>query len=107
MRPRDVALERRLTTLAAKAVGSEPAAASLSAFADERAWPGGVRTELDPTQEAREELADCRSYLVWGIERVYAEVLAGDPVACDEYERLMRALGAVVSAWRELHTTSA
>lgn len=100
-------LERRLTTLAARSVGAEPAAVALRQFADARAWPGGVRTDLDPTQECAEELADASSYLLWGIERVYDAVLAGDPVACDEYERLMRALGGVVLAWRALHTVSA
>lgn len=107
LRPRDEALERQLTRLAARSVGCEAAASSLRAFADARAWPGGVRPGLDPTQECAEELGDASNYLLWGVERIYPSMVAGDPGACDEYERLMRALGAVVLAWRELNTPSA
>jgi hypothetical protein len=103
---RDVRLERELVDLAARAA-SLNGDAGLSAFADARSWPGPVRDGLDWDSEAREELADCRNYLCWGVQEVHARMLAGDPRAADEYERRMRALSAVVKAWHELHRDAA
>jgi hypothetical protein len=103
---RDPRLERELVDLAARAA-SLSGDHGLSAYAEHRAWPGPVRDGLDWDQEAREELADCRSYLCWGIQEVHARMLAGDPVAADLYERRMRALSAVVKAWHELHRDAA
>jgi hypothetical protein len=103
---RDHRLEVELVDLAARAAGLN-GDHGLSAFAEHRAWPGPVREGPDWDREAREELADCRSYLCWGVQQVYAGMLAGDPVALDAYERRMRALSAVVKAWHELHRDAA
>jgi hypothetical protein len=99
-RPRNVPLEVELVDLAARAAGY-PSDAGLSRFADARAWPGGVnpRTPDGWRQEVAEELADARNYLLWEIEEVYEQVLAGGGDACTVYERNMRVLTAVLAAW--------
>jgi hypothetical protein len=103
-RPRDVDLERRLTEDATKQAGYVDGDRGLTAMAEERALPGGVRYGLDDIREAREELADCRNYLVWGIERIHDAYLAGDPDAADRMVMNMDALVAVVRAWRALRS---
>jgi hypothetical protein len=105
-RPRDVSLERELTQLAALA-GGNASDYGLRDYADSRAWPGGVRRDLDCDREALEELADCASYLVWGIVPLLEAVHAGVPDALDKYERRMRALSALIVCWRELLTEAA
>jgi hypothetical protein len=105
-RPRDVGLERELTRLAALA-GGNATDYGLRDYADSRAWPGGVRRDLDCDREALEELADCASYLVWGIVPLLEAVHAGVPDALDKYERRMRALSALIVCWRELLTEAA
>lgn len=100
-RPRDKGLELELTALAAKAVGHDTDY-GLRDFADRRALPGGVRADLDCTREIAEELADASNYALWGIERIYNRVLAGDVEVLDDYERLMRAHSKIIEAWREL-----
>lgn len=72
-------------------------------YADHRAWPGGVRLELDPDVEAAEELADCRSYLLWGLVPLAERFEAGDPDAAELYARRLRALSYVIRAWHALH----
>lgn len=101
-RARNVPLERELTRLAARAAGYTDGPLGLDDVADHRAHPGGVRSR-DFEREAREELADCRSYLVWACEPVWEAHLAGDPEASATVERCLRALAGVVTAWRELH----
>lgn len=101
-RPRNVALERELTDGAARAAGFVNGDGGLTALAEHRALPGGVRLELDDIREAREELADCRNYLVWGIERIHDQYLAGDPFAADRLVKNMDALAGVVRAWQAL-----
>jgi hypothetical protein len=109
-RPRNLDLERQLTSDAAmhagymideggRTVGDD---GSLSAWAEHRAWPGGVRPHMDEVQEVREELADARNYLVWGCERIHDRFLAGDPLAADEYARNMNALSLIIKAWHAL-----
>ena len=90
-----------LVEVAARAQGLS-GDAGLWEFADARAWPGPVRTELNAKQEIGEELADGANYACWGIERVYDAMLAGDSEATAEYERLMRCLSHVVAAWDAL-----
>lgn len=104
--PRNIPLERELTALAAQAAGHETDY-GLRDFADARAWPGGVRKDLDCTREIAEEISDASNYAVWGIERIYDRVLAGDPAVLDDYERLMRAHAKIIEAWRELLRESA
>jgi hypothetical protein len=105
MRERNLKLERELTDLACEAGGLPGAGGrNIRAFADGRALPGGVRLTLDADREAAEELADARNYLVWGIVAIYPAVLAGEPNACANYERRMRALTALIKAWVALHT---
>lgn len=60
-----VALERRRTYEAARSNGIEPV--ELVRLAEARAGVTPVRDleRRDFVQEAREELADCRNYLVW------------------------------------------
>lgn len=77
--------------------------AGLSAFADQRAWPGGVRADIDGVREAGEEFADARNYLLWEIERIYADVVRGEPEALDRYSMLFGALSALVVCWHALH----
>lgn len=110
MRPRDLALERELTELAARHAGHttlDPAGrvvgnvAGLDDFADVRAHPGGVRRR-DLDREAREELADCRNYLVWAIEADYAGYLAGDLDAGRRVAHRLAALSKVIGAWHDL-----
>jgi hypothetical protein len=100
-RPRNLGLEKHLTELASD--GNTLAANHLSAFADRRAWPGGVWPK-DLEREAREELADCRSYLVWRIEPIWDDYLAGDAEAGKTVARCLSALSAVVTAWQALNS---
>lgn len=79
----------------------------LSAYADSRAMPGGVRADIDADLETFEELADARNYLVWGIERDFAAYLRGESEASARYERRMRALTLVVQTWHALRTEAA
>ena len=99
---RDPDLEERLTLIAARAAGvSESVARSLTIFSNGRIAPGGVRDiPMDP--EAREEISDCRNYLVWGIQPIYRRMQAGDPQAGHDYSRRMRALSRQVLAWQDL-----
>lgn len=112
MVPRDLAAERELTALAALAAGlSRPGpdgrpigdTRGLDDFADQRCHPGGVRVDLDPLTETREELADARNYIVWGLLRLRPGYLAGDAEIGEAYARLLRALSHVVQAWDALH----
>lgn len=75
------------------------AAHELNAFADERALPGPVRRRdgQDFVQEAREELADARNYLVW-----HAQVLRREADADARLVKVYRALVALVETWRLL-----
>lgn len=112
---RDVELERRLTSVVALAVGLahttdngvvvQPVVDSLTAFAEQRAWPGEIvidGRDRSLMVEAAEELADCRSYLLWIAQTVLDRAEAGDANASDEYGRAMRALGLVLEAWQAL-----
>lgn len=101
LRDRNLEVEAHLMRAAVRATRHADDG-GLSAFADSRAWPGGVRTDLDPDGETREELADARNYLVWGLERDFAAYLRGDAVATVRYARRLRALSAVIEAWQAL-----
>jgi hypothetical protein len=115
MMKRDPQLERELVAIAAASEGLaswnggelrvDPIVERLNAVADERAWPGGVEVEARPVpliEEAKEEIADLRSYLVWKAQSLREQVGTGDSEACDEYARVMRALAATVAAWAAL-----
>ena len=108
---RDLWHERHLTDMAARAAGffktgplGTPVGdtGGLDDFADARAWSGGVRANIDADRETLEELADARHYLVWGIQQVHDDYLAGDAQAQDTWQRRMRALRAVIEAWHAL-----
>ena len=108
LRARNHALEAELVDTAARAAGFFDTQGNgddggLSRFADARAWPGGVRADLDGVREASEEFADARNYLVWEIERIYARVIEGERDALDRYSQLFGALSALVNAWHALH----
>jgi hypothetical protein len=108
---RDLALERYLSGLAARAAGYLRAmpdgsvqgdTGGLDEFADARAWSGGVRASIDARREIQEELADARHYAVWGIQQIWDAYRAGDSAAAREYDRYMRALQHIVEAWHAL-----
>ena len=110
--PRDHALERRLSALAAQAAGltipgpeGKPVGHTfgLDEYADHRAFPGGVRTGLDADRETCEELADARNYLLWGLVPLVERFERGDVEAGEQYARRLRALSHVVRAWHALH----
>lgn len=111
--PRDFKLEAHLMDIAARAAGfTKPDPenplkvtgddAGLSALADSRTWPGGIRPDLDALQEGREESADFRNYMLMGITLIWPLVVAGEPEALDLYSRLMGALSATVTQWHRL-----
>lgn len=106
MRERNHRVERELRDIAVKAAGMVQDY-GISAFADHRALPGGVRRDMDAFTEVREELSDAWNYLRWGAERQYDAYLAGDPTAADEYEWHMRAMTDLLRLWRTLHTRAA
>ncbi len=107
MRPRNPGLERTFTEVAARAAGFFAAdgsgdTAGLDNFADARAWPSGVRVDCDWREEAKEEVADLRSYCAFGMQEHYEGYLAGDPEAIAQYERFARALPHAIAAWYAL-----
>lgn len=107
---RDPAHETHLVETAALAVGLartdteglvhlDASAQNLNQMALRRALPGGVRTRgRSLPEEALEELADCRSYLVWHIQLFLDRAIEGDTAAAYEYQRGMRALAEVLQA---------
>lgn len=103
---RNLPLERELVVTAARALGKlgidENDARSLSDFADRRAHPGGVRPDIDPDEETREELADARNYLVWGIVPLWPYHQRGELWACQLVAKRLTALGGVLIAWHAL-----
>ncbi len=108
-RPRAIRLERHLTRLAHEAAGipvpldkHEPT--SLDAYADWRCDPGPIRVPRDFIDEARQEAADARNYLVWEACAHWLGYVEGDPESCRRFEHAMRSLSAVALLWRELHT---
>lgn len=101
--PRDKPLEQRILALASEA-GGHQGDHGLWSYANHRAFPGGIRANLDSDQEAREELADCANYLTWGLVRDYEAYEQGQPEATDRFERRLRTLKHVVDAWYDLHT---
>jgi hypothetical protein len=104
-RPRAIPLERELTETAAKAAGL-PDDLGLSLYADARAHPGGIRHRT-PEQWFRdfvEEIADARNYAVWRLVELHPGYMRGEPDACEEFERWMRRLTAVLVAWRAIRS---
>lgn len=103
---RDLAYERELTDLAAQAAGVPEAAASITRYADARAWPGGIRGRtLDQWRvEIEQELADARSYVVFLLTVIRPSFEAGECWACDAYVQSMGCLVGVLQAWAALHT---
>lgn len=103
---RDLPLERHLLDIAARAAGL-PGDHGLRAFADTRTPLAPVILPRDFDREAREEIADGANYLTWGVQETYAQVLAGESGACSDYERRMRTLSLLASAWHAIHTGTA
>lgn len=106
---RDLKFERDYTTLAGQAAGYMPqdgldhrVVESLSRFANDRAHAGPV-FRRDFRLELAEEIADGRNYAVWGVQELLVDVMAGDPIAGDEYARLLGALTHLLRAWETLH----
>jgi hypothetical protein len=99
MRRRDEALTLELA-VTRYAPDSGFAASELTELADARALPGPV--EVDGrcfVNEAREELADARSYLVWEHYQRRADGGADDD---RELAAIERALAALATAWQHL-----
>lgn len=110
LEPRDHALEAHIMDIAARAADCFDTEGNghdggLSAFADARALPHGVRVSLDPVKETGEELADACNYLRWGIVRIWPLVVEGEPEALDLYSQMMGALSGLVKVWFALHRT--
>lgn len=103
---RDLAYEVEMTSLAAEAAGVPHAAASITRYADTRAWPGGIRgrTLGQWRVEIEQELADARSYCVFLLTVIRPAFQAGESWACDEYVRTTTCLVGVLQAWAGLHT---
>lgn len=114
---RDVDHERHLVGIAALSCGLAakkdgriiPGAAveALNVFSDRRAWAGGVDVDgraVSLPDEAAQELADCRSYLIWLAQSVLDGAIEGDAVAAETYKRSMAALAHVLQAWTALIT---
>jgi hypothetical protein len=102
-RPRNLPLERQITDMAAKAVDASWDGGPLSDYAHERAAPfGGVRTNLDWRREVKEELADARNYICWGLEEVWEAYEAGDVLAGEQVVHGLTALSGVLRAWDAL-----
>jgi hypothetical protein len=112
---RDPQAERQLVALAAASEGLaemvdgelvvDPIVEDLNAFADDRAHPGGVKLrersgDRSLIEEAAEEIADLRSYLVW--KALEMDRAAGDQERPEDWIRIMTALGHCVSAWAAL-----
>lgn len=103
-RPRNIDLERMLTeqaAIAAGGVGPVPDG-GLVALSEARAWPGGVRRNVNWTREGQEEGADWRWYLLQPVIENWDAYLAGDPEACDIVARHMNALMLIIKAWHAL-----
>ena len=103
---RDTEVEQELTGIAGQAAGVHPSVVKgLDDYANSRAHDGPVRVHnRDLLIEAEEEVADCRSYLVWEAIRCKPGLLAGDHEATIRYDIAMRALAALQIVWRELRT---
>ncbi len=103
---RDVEHEHHLTSLAAEAAGVPQAAASIAAYADSRAWSGGIRHRslAGWRLEIEQELADARSYCCFLLTVIRPAFEAGESWACDEYVKTMTCLVGVLTAWAGLHT---
>lgn len=114
---RDLELEHELIEAVALSIGQarrvdgvidvDPQVSALNSYAETRAWPGDVIVIDRPVplfQEAAEELADARSYLLWIIQDCLAAAEAGDGDASERYGRAMRALSHILEAWSALTT---
>jgi|GEM_PF-5912005 len=91
-----------MTERAAQSAGLLPAHVGLSALANARALPGGVRINMDHDGEGIAEAADGRNYSVWGIEPIYEAAVAGDERASSAMALRMGALQGFVIAYANL-----
>ena len=99
---RDEALERHLLHIACRAAGVS-SDAGLGQYAGSRAWPTGIRPDLDAFEETRQEIGDGVNYTRFGIQLIYPLVVAGEPEALDRYSMLMGGLQGLVDSWHRLH----
>jgi hypothetical protein len=99
--PRDIAFERRWTSLAASTVHAD--GARLSDFAEARAGRDPVHdlANRNFARETLEELADARNYLVWWLEQLATAPGPPDELAGEISEALGMALAAVASAFEQ------
>ena len=104
---RDIPYEHHLTAMAAEAASVPHAAASITRYADSRAWAGGIRGRslAQWRVEIEQELADARSYCVFLLTVIRPAFQAGESWACDEYVQTMGCLVGVLTAWAALHVT--
>ena len=102
---RDLRYEHDQTALASEAAGAPHAAVSITRYADDRAWPGGIQFRSINTWivEIEQELADARSYCVFLLTVIREAFEAGECWACDLYVQAMGCLVGVLTAWDALH----
>ena len=117
--PRDPAAERRLLDLAAAAAGFTPAPGERHRVPVTLELAGRPRALLSPQGgpadliwlppgrdligEARDELIDAGAhYLLWEAVRCEPALTIGDHERIDRYDRSMRALAGVLTAWNAL-----
>jgi hypothetical protein len=96
----DEAFETQATLTAARQAGVD--GRGLDAFARARKMPGVVKqhTTRDFRQEAQEEAADSRNYLVWWLEQARAD----GTLTNEKQWHLMQALGAIAVAWHHVES---
>jgi hypothetical protein len=100
-RPRNEALEAEIIGMATRVIDRFDDA-GLSAYADTRTLPGGIRTDQNWRDHARQELADCRNYLVWDTEDHWDAYQAGDGLAGARVAENLGALSQLVKLWAAL-----
>lgn len=98
----DIARERRRTFEAGRANGIEPV--ELVHLAEARAGIAPVRdlARRDFVQEAREELADCRNYLVWLAAQVDHWAHLAPHLAVALRSRIALAIGVVAQVFEHV-----
>jgi hypothetical protein len=101
VRPRNEQLEAHIMAMANRVVDKLDDG-GLSAYANTRTLPGGVRTNQNWRDHARQELGDCRNYLVWDTEDHWDAYQAGDDMAGERVAENLGALSQLVRLWASL-----
>jgi hypothetical protein len=102
VRPRNERLEAEIVATALHALPGVEDDGGLSRYAAKRTLPGGIRTNQDWRDHARQELGDCRNYLVWDTEDHWDGYQANDPDAAERVAENLCALALLVKLWAGL-----